>query len=85
MQGTAEFEQRMEVGSFDGAGAFRRLASCNGASENDQLGRAYLESSKKLSVSDSVKLEVRAGLRKDSFHGGGEEHWATRQRRNSCT
>ena len=67
MQGTAEFEQRTVAGRIDGAGAFRRLASWNGASENDQLGRAYLESSKKLSVSDSIKLEVRAGLRKIHF------------------
>jgi PilZ domain len=67
MQGTAEFEQRTVAGRIDGAGAFRRLASWNGASENDPLGRAYLESSKKLSVGDSIKLEVRAGLRRIHF------------------
>jgi hypothetical protein len=32
-----------------------------------RLGRAYRESSKKLSVGDSIKLEVRAGLRKIHF------------------
>src|ERR1700720_3527406 len=67
MQGTAEFEQRTGESRIAGAGGFRRLARWNGASENDQLGRAYSESSKKLSVSDSIKLEVRAGLRKIHF------------------
>ncbi len=28
------------------------------------LGGAYLESSRKLSIGDSIKLEIRAGLRK---------------------
>jgi hypothetical protein len=31
------------------------------------LGGAYLESPKKLSVGDSIKLEVRSGLRKINF------------------
>src|SRR5438034_9698654 len=31
------------------------------------LGGAYLESPQKLSVGDSIKLEVRAGLRKINF------------------
>jgi hypothetical protein len=67
MQGTAEFEQRTVAGRIDGAGAFRRLASWNRASENDPFWRAYLEPSKKLSLSDSSKWEVRAGLRKIHF------------------
>ena len=31
------------------------------------LGGAYLESPRKLSVGDSIKLEVRSGLRKINF------------------
>ena len=31
------------------------------------LGGAYLESAKKLSVGDTIKLEVRSGLRKIHF------------------
>ena len=85
MQGTAEFEQRMVVGSTDGVGAFRRIASWNGASENDQAGRAYLESSRKLSVGDSIQLDVGAGFRKIHFTAVVRKIGRKATAWNSCT
>jgi len=48
-------------------GSHRRVAGGLARVKTISLGGAYLESPRKLSVGDSIKLEVRSGLRKISF------------------
>ena len=45
------------------------------------LGGAYLESSQRLSVGDSIQLEVRAWPAQDSFHRRRAQPWPGWQRR----
>jgi len=49
------------------------------------LGGAYLESPRKLTVGDSIKLEVRAGLRKINFTAVVRNIGRTAAASNSCT